>query len=212
MSAIGVDGCRGGWVVAATTGVRVWRTFVEVLDERADVVGVDMPVGLPDAFERAADRDARAFLRPRASSIFPTPPRSLLAYDTYDDANTASKAAFGRGLTRQTFSLFEKLREVDSAVRAGEKRVVEIHPECSFRALTGRVLAPKRTIEGLAQRVEALEPVFGPIDVRLRGAQRDDVVDAYAVLWSAVRYERGEHLTFGDGARDAFGTVMRIVA
>jgi len=35
--------------------------------------------------------------------------------------------------------------------------------------------------------------------------------DALAVLWSTRRYERGEHLTFGDDTVDARGLPMRVV-
>jgi hypothetical protein len=44
-----------------------------------------------------------------------------------------------------------------------------------------------------------------------RRAAIDDVDDADAVLWSATRFARGEHHTFGDGSRHARGIEMRIV-
>jgi predicted RNase H-like nuclease len=208
---VGVDGCRAGWVIAAAHGARVVRGFAELAADECDVVGVDMPVGLPDAWFRAADVQARAFLGPRASSIFPTPPRPLLGCDSYATANAMSKELFGKGLPAQSYQLFAKLREVDAVARSGRPRIVEIHPECSLRELSGMVLAPKRTLEGQRQRVEVLERVFGPIDLHLRGARPDDVLDAYAVLWSVRRYVTGRHRTFGDGATDRYGTVMQIV-
>jgi hypothetical protein len=39
----------------------------------------------------------------------------------------------------------------------------------------------------------------------------DDVLDAYAVLWSVERFLRNEHRVFGDGSRDSRGIEMRIV-
>ena len=53
--------------------------------------------------------------------------------------------------------------------------------------------------------------MFGPV-APLRGARFDDVLDAYAVLWTTERFARGEHVSFGDGARDERGILMRIVA
>ena len=56
----GVDGCRTGWVVASLDGCRV----VERLDDSAgdfDVIGVDMPIGLPVTGPRRCDVDARKF-------------------------------------------------------------------------------------------------------------------------------------------------------
>jgi predicted RNase H-like nuclease len=208
----GVDGCRGGWVVATIDGAYVSRSFATIMATMFELFAVDMPIGLPDAWGRAADNAARAFIRPRGACIFPAPPRALLAFVTYAEANAESKARYGRGLTRQTFNLFDKLREVDQFVDAAtQHRVVEASPECAFRALTGAVLAPKRTSAGKAERHDALEPIFGPIDVRLPGAKPDDVLDAYALLWTAQRHHQGESVTLGGGTTDARGLVMRVV-
>ena len=208
----GVDGCRVGWVVATMDGVSVSRSFATIAAANFDVVAVDMPIGLPDTWGRAADRAARAYIRPRGACIFPAPPRPLLAFDTYADANAASKARFGRGLTRQTFNLFAKLREVDAVIDAtNQSRFAEASPECSFRALTGNVLASKRTREGRQARHRALEAEFGPIDLRLAGAQPDDVLDAYALLWTARRYADGTAIWLRSGDVDSRGLMMRIV-
>jgi predicted RNase H-like nuclease len=212
MTAVGVDGCRGGWVVAGASGVEVFDRLAAVIARHGGPMGVDMPIGLPETWERAAERQARSFIRPRGSTIFPTPPRRIVSFDSYESANAASKETFGVGLTRQTFNLFPKLREVDALVRTTDAVLVEVHPECSFRALTGRVLPPKRTAEGATARRAALEPFFGALPVRVAGARPDDVLDAYAVLWTMRRFEAGRHLAFGDGAVDRYGTVMQIVA
>ena len=44
-----------------------------------------------------------------------------------------------------------------------------------------------------------------------RGAAIDDLLDAYAVLWSTRRFQRGEHIVFGDGRRDVRNIEMRII-
>jgi predicted RNase H-like nuclease len=211
---VGVDGCRAGWVVATPCdGAHVAESLTTIVAGNLDLAAIDMPIGLPDTWDRAADRAARAYIRPRGACVFPSPPRPLVAFETYVEANAESKRRFGKGLTRQTFNLFEKIRDVDGAVdRDSQWRVIESHPECSFRALTGRVLAPKRTSAGRAARQESLEAVFGPIDTRLRGAQPDDVLDAYAVLWTALRHQRGASIVFGGDELDGRGLVMRIVA
>jgi predicted RNase H-like nuclease len=208
----GVDGCRDGWVVATNDGVTLSRSFATIADANFDLVAVDMPIGLPDAWGRAADRAARSYIRPRGACIFSAPPRSLLAYDTYTDANAAAKADYGCGLTRQTFNLFEKLRDVDAVIDAtNQHRFAEASPECSFRALTGSVLAPKRTPAGRRARLVALEAEFGPIDVRLPGARPDDVLDAYALLWTAQRHEAGTSVCLAGDETDGRGLVMRII-
>jgi predicted RNase H-like nuclease len=208
----GVDGCRIGWVVATMDGVAVSRSFATIADANFAVVAVDMPIGLPDTWGRAADRAARAFIRPRGACIFPAPPRPLLAFDTYADANDACKATYERGLTRQSFNLFPKLREVDAVIDAtNQNRFAEASPECSFRALTGSVLAPKRTREGREARRVALEAEFGPIERRVPGARTDDVLDAYALLWTAHRHAAGMAICLAGDEIDGRGLVMRIV-
>ena len=208
----GVDGCRTGWVVATIDGVAVSRSFATIADGNFDVVAVDMPIGLPDTWGRAADRAARAYIRPRGACVFPAPPRPLLAFDTYADANAACKASYGRGLTRQTFNLFPKLREVDAVIDAtNQSRFAEASPECSFRALTGNVLPPKRTREGRELRRTALEAEFGPIERRVPGARTDDVLDAYALLWTARRHAAGTAICLAGDEIDGRGLVMRIV-
>jgi predicted RNase H-like nuclease len=176
------------------------------------LIGVDMPVGLPSTWERAADRAARALIRPRGSCVFPTPPRPLLAYESYGEANAAAKAQYGVGLTRQTFNLFAKIRDIDAVVDATtQRRVLEVHPECSFCAMTGRVLPPKRSPSGRSLRLAAVTEHFGAVELALPGARTDDVLDAYAVLWTVLRHQRGESVVLGGDEVDERGLVMRIV-
>jgi predicted RNase H-like nuclease len=208
----GVDGCRDGWVVATIDSVAVSRSFATIARANFDLVAVDMPIGLPETWGRAADRAARAYITPRGACIFPAPPRPLLAFETYADANAASKSTYHRGLTRQSFHLFAKLREVDTVIDAtNQSRFAEASPECSFRALTGDVLPPKRTPEGRHARRVALEAEFGPIDVRLPGARVDDVLDAYALLWTAQRHVAGASVCLAGDEVDGRGLVMRII-
>lgn len=85
MRAIGADGCRAGWVVAAgnvdrrrslgTITIAVVPEFASVLKFRGDRGVVDMPIGLPETWApggRVCDVEARALLGPgRGSSVFP---------------------------------------------------------------------------------------------------------------------------------------------
>jgi predicted RNase H-like nuclease len=208
----GIDGRASGWVVATDDGVRVTPSLAAITDERFDLVAIDMPIGLPDAWGRAADQIARAYISPRGSCVFPTPPRALVTFPDYTSANRASKEIFGRGLSKQTFNLFPKLREVDALVEvADQERFIEAHPECCFRALTGAVMVSKHTRTGRDARRQALESVFGPLDIRLKGAAEDDVLDAIVLLWTATRHARGESLVFGGDEKDGRGLTMRIV-
>jgi predicted RNase H-like nuclease len=193
----GADGCRGGWVVTTRHDARVIPTLAAVVGcyER---IGVDMPIALGDTWGRRCDDEARRLLARRASTVFTAPPRPLLTHTDYALANATSKELFGRGLTRQAFNLLPKIREVVSLAVDWPELMLEVHPECSFRTMTGHDLAPKRTAAGFEERRMLIEAQFGPVDTNLAGAARDDVLDAYAVLWSVERHHRGEHLVLGD--------------
>ena len=217
----GVDGCRTGWVVAVgpATGVepvdvRVVRSFADVLALDVDVIGVDIPIGLPASGVRACDVAARRLLGPRRSSVFPAPARAVLGAATWEEANARSRAVDGRGLARQTFGLLAKIAEVDRLVTpAAQQRVVEVHPEVAFATMAGGPMAsPKRTAEGGAARRALVTERFGEVPARLPGAAPDDVLDACAVLWVAGRFHRRVHEVLGDGAVDARGLRMEIVS
>ncbi len=206
----GIDGCRAGWVVATTRGVIVVPTLHL---EQFTLVGIDMPIGLIDGPPRACDLEARKFLGRAGSSVFPAPPRAALQHTDYRVALAAARAATGRGISKQTFNIMAKVAELDALVlRADQHRIVEIHPECAFRMLNdGTPLPSKKTAEGRLLRRQLLACHFDVPSHAPAGAASDDLLDAYAVLWSAQRYQRGEHRAFGDGQRDARGIEMRIV-
>jgi predicted RNase H-like nuclease len=190
-------------------------TVVSRLDATPwSVLGIDMPIGLPEDGARACDVEARRFISPRGSCVFPAPPRVCLGARGHAVATLAAVRRTGTGISRQAFHLLPKIAEVDALVRAAAPgTIVEVHPECSFTMLHGGVpLPPKRTAAGALGRRALLEPIFGPLPARPpRGAALDDVLDAYAVLWTVERVAAGTARTFGDGAVDACGITMQIV-
>lgn len=209
-SAVGIDGCRGGWLVARRDGVAVIDRLR--LDDHA-ITAIDMPIGLPVETPRACDSLARRFLGRRSSTVFPAPPRACLGAVDHADASARSRAAIGRGLPVQAFHLLAKIGELDALVdRDREAHVYEAHPECAFvRMNGGQPLAPKKTAAGRDLRTALLSKHFD-LPATPRGAARDDLLDAYALLWVAERVARGEHVVFTDGSRDARGLLMRIVS
>ena len=102
------------------------------------------------------------------------------------------------------------MREVDDA--ADDPRLVEVHPELSFAALTGRVLGRKATAAGRAERLAALRGWLPGLDLSAvpRG---DDAPDALAAAWSGRRWLDGAArvLPAGEPPSDARGRPMRIV-
>jgi predicted RNase H-like nuclease len=165
-------------------------TFEEMLVDFADeaVVGVDIPIG---AGPREADRLARRFVGPRRSSVFPAPTAESLRAQAFAETT---------GVSRQLFRLFPKIREV--APYADDPRVIEVHPEVSFRGLAGADLAaPKTTWNGFQERRRLLATAGIELPDELRSdAPLIDVLDAAAAAWNADRYARGEAEPLGDEA------------
>ncbi len=200
---LGVDGCPAGWVGALLVDdgleLVVGTTVAELLGSlrvAPTVVGIDIPIGLPDAGPREADRSARRELPPgRKSSVFPTPARAAVLADTWPEANAANRAATGKGLSHQGFHLCAKIAEVDAWLADAPGVVVlEVHPEVSFAALGADTMFSKRTAEGVRTRRAALASagLRLPETVRGRGFAVDDALDACAVAWTARRHARGE--------------------
>jgi predicted RNase H-like nuclease len=218
----GADGCRTGWVLCrrdsnGVLDIRVVKTLAEAC-EGPSVLAVDMPIGLVDTPRpgRACEREARALLPGKTSSVFPTPCRRALDCTTHADANALSKT-LGVGLTQQTFHLFPKMREVDALMRGnGTLRSIihEAHPELAFTRMNGGkpVLSRKRRPEGFAERHDLLarhgftwEPHPMP------GAARDDVLDAMAVCRTALLIAQGSATRLGpEHERDRYGLPMNI--
>jgi predicted RNase H-like nuclease len=96
--------------------------------------------------------------------------------------------------------------------------LIEVHPELSFRTLAGEDLAPKRSPSGAARRRALIAARFPDALQRLDAVRwrrsevaADDLLDAYAALWTARRVVAGVHTELGDGARDAYGLPQRII-
>jgi len=112
-----VDGCRKGWIAIVLedgrfAGAEFSSTFAELLTRLTDaqVIAVDIPIGLPEGPEpRAADVEARGLLGSRRSSVFTTPPRTVLGAPSYREANRLSKLRFDRGISTRSYALRRKI-------------------------------------------------------------------------------------------------------
>jgi predicted RNase H-like nuclease len=227
----GVDGCRGGWVLAmidasrSLTELRVERTFAEVVlrTEAALLTLVDIPVGLPSEDRpqlRWCDEEARRCLGPRASSVFPVPAREAVWARDYQEASQINERVLGMGLSRQSWGICPKIREADAVFRLApglQQRIRETHPELIFRLLNGgRALEnPKKSRAGLRIRRELLRSRIANLDAalrRTRGARPDDLLDAVAAAVAArlVADHRARVLHPVTEQRDGFGLAMEI--
>lgn len=199
MLTLGVDAARGGWIAVVFedglfADALLERRFPALLERcpEAAVVGVDVPIGLPElGSRRRADLVARAVVGPRRSSVFFTPPRVALEAATYGEAR-----ALAPGISAQGWALKASILDVD---RVRDPRVREVHPEVSFAVLSGEPLAfAKRTWNGQRERLRLLAGAGIALPDQLDAGlvRADDVVDAAVAAWTATRIARGEHVIF----------------
>ena len=232
MPIAGVDGCRGGWIVAIDRedGSEPWVSLVERFGDvltstpHLQVVAVDIPIGLASGQTRVreCDAQARAFLgRPRGSSVFPAPIRQVLGVKPHRAASELSRELCGSGLSIQAYCIAGKIKEVDDALSPAESgRVFEAHPEVCFAKLTGGpVQTRKKSIEGKRIRRQALVAEFKSQALSMAESKfprkcvgLDDIYDAFVCLWTARRIARGEHgMVPSAPPTDERGLPMRIV-
>lgn len=197
---VGVDGVRGRWLAVALAdgsyaGAAVCASIGDVLARfpGAAAVGVDTPVGA-DRFPRRADVAARRALTPYAARVFDAFPEAVYRSPDHATAVSLARELTGRGISRQAWQIGWAVLDA-AAYRA---RVVEVHPELSFRAMCGRPLAAKTSWQGLHARLAALagEGVDLPSGGELGPLPPADVLDAAAAAWSAWRVARGLAETF----------------
>lgn len=217
----GVDGVRGGWVAVVKDGAsvetRTCMTAGELLAliESCAIVAIDVPIGLVEQGHRACDHHARKFLRNK-SSVFTAPIRPILRAATPSEAQAIARSLQeGHGLPYTTVALRDAVAQVDELLQRHHElreRVYEVHPEVSFAHWSqGAALASKRSPEGRDARRALVRAHFGEVPPPPRGAREDDLLDAFAALWTAERIASGHSQSLGDGHPDLTGLPMRIV-
>jgi len=209
----GVDIASGGWAVVVLEGNRVvdafrCGTFADALLVDAAVIGVDIPIGLPEGEPRPADIAARRFVGARASSVFPTPSRAVLEAETYADARRIALELTGKSVSAQTYALARRILEVDELARTDE-RVIEVHPEVSFAELARRPLSSKHRIGGLVERRRVLEEAGLEVPAAAPRIAEPDLLDATIAAWTAARYARGLALPLPEGHTERLGAIWR---
>ena len=229
----GIDGCPGGWLClnkALSSGevtALILRDIRELtaLRPRPEVALVDVPIGLTDAGPRQCDLEARKRLgAPRSRSVFPAPIRPTMPAASYSQACEMGAAVDGRKLSKQTWAILPKISEVDAFLRSDlslQLWIREVHPEVSFWAWNdGRAMASKK--KSLAGRIEREALVKSRYEVAYAAARstlprrlyaNDDLLDAFAALWSAERVIAGSAIFLpATHPVDSCGLRMEMVA
>lgn len=227
----GVDGCKGGWLcltrdtvtgeIASAVYPAAQALFIQ--QPAPSVLCIDIPIGLCDRGSRDCDVTARIFVGARRSSVFPAPLRPMLAAATYGEVCEIGLANGGKKLSKQSWAIVSKIREVDEVLRnrvGAIPMIREVHPEVCF---AGWASAPmrhaKKCHEGQQERHRLVAGHFGLLayeEVRGRYPRRlvadDDILDAFAALRTAERILAGTALTLPPlPPTDRCGLPMEIV-
>ena len=175
-----MDGCRGGWFSVGFDGDGgytyevfddLWQAAGMLRGRKTDPCGyTDWPPG--GCKGRNADREARKKLRPRGSTVFPTPTRrtALQAAVSREDYLAAVNVEFdltGKKISKQAFAIAPKIAEVDKLMLARGKDakpcVREVHPELCFWGLNrgNPLTSKKKRVAGRKDRLRVLQSVEG---------------------------------------------------
>jgi predicted RNase H-like nuclease len=238
----GADGCPPGWLVVLkdlagrrAPEVLVCADMAEVLrrPELPGLIGVDMPMGLPDAVGpggRDPEAELRGKLGDRQSSVFAIPSRAAVYAESYAAAcqRSLETSEPPRKISKQAFFLFPKVRQLDELIRndPGLAMILrETHPEGAFMVMNGGqpLDQPKKVKSavhgpGMALRQRLLKDVAGFSEEFLsrkppKGAGMDDFLDACACAFVAQKIAQGTAISFpAEPRRDSFGIPMAIWA
>lgn len=203
---LGIDGCRGGWVAAALdTALTLF--FFSTLEEAREKIKnseftlIDMPMGLKSVGkeERRCDVEARKFLKKKKMSIFPMASRQAVYTHSYEEANIVNREILGKGLSKQSYNLFPKIREVDFFIEKNPlilNSICEGHPELSFARLSGsEMVYSKKTQEGYDERLTLIKRYIPHAEeaishfrslYRTTTLVKDDILDAVILALAAT--------------------------
>ncbi len=206
---IGVDGTSTGWIASigsARTRCLSTIKFFEKLDRLLSdypnsVVVIDMPIELNKKnYVRECDILAKKYLgRNFQSSVFIPPLERVLRCTSYQEANKLSKEITGKGLSKQSWYLKNKINEVRGVTKT-YNNLYEGHPECSFKMLKNEtLLAKKKSVSGIFERIDllkkaGLDPSSTTIDIEDTSKIKiDDILDSMVLFITALRIVEGNN-------------------
>ncbi len=225
--AVGVDGCRHGWIAVTGEGAsldyRLFSSMRELLAFHGDAsrVLVDIPIGLPwkECPARPCDVLARQKLGHRHVCVFAAPSRAACQAGSKAEAREQNLAELGKSLSEQALGICAKVAEVDALLLSdanARARVREIHPEVCFWAMNDA----KTTRAGVQARLELLSrrlPQAADLLARVLAethrsqVKADDVLDALAGYLTARADDAALCVLRGDPRHDQEGLPMEML-
>ena len=204
----GVDSCRKGWFLVSIDEHCLNFSFAIFGDiktlwlttQHCERIFIDIPIGLSNAGPRQCDVLARKTLKsPRGSSVFPAPSRAAVYAGSYEEASENNFKLTGKKISKQTWNISKKIREVDellAELKNANGKIRESHPEICFWALAGGkpMDFPKKSNQGIKERLQLLqnhcqlsEAIFSEAQQEPRkDLAKDDILDALALAITAA--------------------------
>jgi predicted RNase H-like nuclease len=197
MTIIGLDGCKGGWMLSKIVFDGAQSTLtIELIDslERLNDVPfswcfVDIPIGLTGGgIERTLDQQMRSLLsKNRKSSIFTAPCRRAVYAIDYDSAKKKNLEETGKSISIQAWNICPKIKEMDQFLQLYPTLTIfESHPELCFEKLNKNIplVHSKKSSDGKKERRQLILKLFPEFKESLETAlsnyksYTDDVLDA----------------------------------
>ena len=231
---LGLDGCKAGWICSHQNQKNEWKFEIFPTIEKfwkrfsnIKLILIDIPIGLRDKGmePRLCDELARKLLtRKRSSSIFPPPCRTALDADSYIKANFINKKFTGKGLSKQSWNICSKIREVDFILRnnyIARELFIESHPELCFTVLSGNkpMTYYKKSDDGIKERLSVIEFYCKNSEatlkeiinqLSLKNLSIDDILDSWILAIAASKGMGGINFIPINYEYDSEGLPMRM--
>ena len=211
---VGVDWASKGWLTVSIDDgdwlVRMYPSLYSVWfsHRNAEVILVDIPIGLPESARRECDKQAKAFLpSERRSSVFWTPCRDAIQASTYEQAKEANIRCRDDSLSSQSWGLIPRIQEADHLLRSNSEArdtIRESHPEVCFDAFRQKLeLNSKHNDQGIDDRLQCLDQIDDTVSEkyehfvekyiesqprwarRIGSSNRNDILDAMVLALTA---------------------------
>lgn len=205
----GIDGCKGGWILAETDGVQFTCTFLDSLSRLNppdfETLLIDIPLSFAKNDLRVSEVEAKKRLGKRRSTLFLTPVKEAVFEKNYQKGLEINRKIAGRGFSKQAFFLFPKIQEALFLKEKSFGNFFESHPELCFLGLSGEVAKySKKTKEGRAERLELIKKLsleaFSAIHKTKHKVFEEDLIDAVLLALAAMKKEGLTYL--GDPPED----------
>lgn len=229
---VGVDWCSGRWLaVAQQNGELQYQMFSDIYElchtyGTADMIIVDIPIGLPETAEQSElrpDKAARRLVKGRSSSFFPTPFRQIVYAEDAQEIKAWEKR-FGKGNSVQALSICGQIRQVDAFLQNNvqwKNRLLESHPELAFYVLNKHIpmAYPKLSQAGKDERIDVLRR-YCKVDTLVKkylcdvpGRKKtDDLLDALSLaIIGKLGMENGLTSLPESPSTDSTGLLMQMV-